>query len=117
MSSTSALAKFQHTHGYKDLIQKHNLQEKGIWHVQGEDPNCDFGGSHSNPSLGYYEGTLQDVIETAVLLDRFWQWGGGGNITKVVTKKATDEGRRARQRAELDQQIAELQKQRKQLED
>ncbi|QIG73985.1 hypothetical protein PP935_gp210 [Rhizobium phage RHph_N34] len=65
------------------LLEKHHLDEYGTWKVEGEDPNCDMGGPHHCPHLGYFEGELEAVIRKAVMLDRFWQWGSGGNITKV----------------------------------
>ena len=34
----------------------------GIWEARGEDPNCDLGGYHHTPLLGYFKGTLGDVM-------------------------------------------------------
>lgn len=66
----------------KQLLEKYpGLAKEGIWHVRGEDPNCDFGGYHHMPSLGYYEGKLESVIRHAVQLPGFWQWGAGGDFT------------------------------------
>jgi hypothetical protein len=65
------------------LLENHSLEEEGTWKVEGEDPNCDMGGSHHQPHLGYFEGKLDDVVRKAVTLHRFWQWGGGGSISKV----------------------------------
>ncbi len=67
----------------RKLLEQHSLTDIGIWHIQGEDPNCDFGGSHYQPSLGYFEGTLDDIIDLAVVLPKFWNWGAGGSITKI----------------------------------
>jgi hypothetical protein len=69
------------------LLEKHNLSEYGNWKIHGEDPNCDFGGHHHQPYLGTVEGTLDKVIDYAVNLPSFWQWGAGGEITKVEIKK------------------------------
>lgn len=66
----------------QELLKKHSLDEEGTWEVRGEDPNCDFGGYHHMPSLGFYKGKLEDVIKVAVNLPRFWQWGAGGDIKK-----------------------------------
>lgn len=55
----------------------------GIWEVRGEDPNCDLGGMHHSPLLGHYEGTIEDVLEHAMGLNGFWQWGGGGHLRKA----------------------------------
>jgi hypothetical protein len=30
----------------KRLLEKHSVEEKGIWQIYGEDPNCDLGGPH-----------------------------------------------------------------------
>ncbi len=63
------------------------MDEYGIWEVFGEDPTCDFGGSHHQPHLGTFEGTLEQVLHKGVNLPRFWQWGGGGEIKKIEAKK------------------------------
>jgi hypothetical protein len=123
MNSQEALAKYRGTYAYKSLMEKHQLDEEGLWQVRGEDPSCDFGGHHHPPDLGVYAGRLRDVLETAVLLDGFWQWGGGGSISKINIKNPRDAGdraraeARARQRELIDQQIADLQKKRKDYED
>jgi len=50
-----------------------------VYAVYGEDPNCDFVGSHHNPFLGNVEGTFKDVIEySANNMKGFYTWGGGG---------------------------------------
>jgi hypothetical protein len=67
----------------QQLLKDHNLTETGIWKVYGEDPNCDFGGSHHEPFLGNFEGSLEQVLEYAVQMPRFWQWGAGGRIEKA----------------------------------
>jgi len=86
MSNTvkqSPLSRFKNTYSYQSLLSKHNLDEVGIWEVRGEDPNCDLGGSHHKPKLGTFEGKLEDIVAYAVTLSDFWQWGAGGDITKV----------------------------------
>ena len=67
----------------RELLNKHSLTETGQWQIRGEDSNPDFGGAHYQPDLGIVEGTLKDVIEYAVELKGFWQWGAGGSITKI----------------------------------
>jgi hypothetical protein len=67
----------------RNLLEKHSLNEIGVWSVHGADPNCDMGGPHHMPFLGYFEGKLEDVIRLAIELPRFWQWGGG-EIKKVT---------------------------------
>ena len=78
--------KFKSTYAYKQLIKNHSLSERGIWEILGEDPNCDMGGSHHQPSLEIVEGTLEKAIQYAVELYGFWQWGGGGNLVKRENK-------------------------------
>lgn len=82
--------RFITSYNYASLMKKYRLDEPGLWQVFGEDPNCDFGGSHVSPSLCFVEGTLNDVIEYAVELPNFWQWGAGGDIKKVDNIKVVD---------------------------
>lgn len=74
------------TYSGQQLLKKHTLDEYGIWQVLGEDPNCDLGGHHYNPNLGYIEGNLKSVIEKAVGMKGFWTWGYGGEIKKIEVK-------------------------------
>lgn len=94
----------------QQLLSKHSLSDVGVWRIEGEDPNCDFGGAHSNPFLGYLEGRLLDVVTEAVSMPGFWTWGGGGNITKVDARKADPVARRAlvEKRAALAKQLADI---------
>ena len=75
---------------YNGRNLKHALSTYGLWRVRGEDPNCDMGGTHYEPDLGTYEGTLEEVIRYAVELPSFWQWGAGGRFEKVDTNKISD---------------------------
>lgn len=68
-------------------VNKHPLNTYGMWLVRGEDPNCDLGGAHYMPTLGYFEGTLEQVLRKAVTLPGFWQWGGGGDATLISSTK------------------------------
>lgn len=80
------------TYNGKALLKKYTLGTESIWHIKGEDPNCDLGGIHSQPSLGYIEGRLDDVIKVAVKMDSFWTWGSGGTITlhkEPIVKQAS----------------------------
>lgn len=113
MSSKDNYTKYLNTYGGKRLLETYSLSTVGLWHVEGEDPNCDLGGSHHNPHLCYLEGKLEDVIREAVDLPRFWQWGGGGQITKVETRKANPES--AKRRRELKARLAQLDEERKRL--
>lgn len=75
---------------YKTLLEKYDLDQEGIWLVRGEDPNCDLGGYHYQPTLGYYRGRLEDIVKIAVELKNFWTWGAGGNISLVKVIDITD---------------------------
>lgn len=85
------LAKYRASYNYRDLVSKHRLSEEGLWRVNGEDPNCDMGGSHVQPYLGTFEGKLEDIVTHAVSLPGFWQWGAGGTISKVAPVKINAE--------------------------
>lgn len=65
--------------------EAYSPDEYGTWRVTGEDPNCDMGGSHHEPDLGTFTGKFKDVVNKAVDLPRFFQWGGGGKIVKITT--------------------------------
>jgi hypothetical protein len=75
---------------YSGTHLQHPLSTYGTWRVRGEDPNCDLGGSHHMPELGLFQGTLSDVVDIAVMLPQFWQWGGGGDITLISIVKTED---------------------------
>jgi hypothetical protein len=79
--------KFLDTYNGKKLLADHTVEEYGTWQIYGEDPNCDLGGCHTEPSLGVREGRLQDVIVEAVAMDGFWRWGHGGRIDKIMAIK------------------------------
>lgn len=105
------LEDYHNTYSYKELIKKHSLDEIGIWEIRGEDPNCDWGGSHHSPYLATVNGRLVDVIESAVELPNFWTWGGGGNIkaVKVINLDTLgNKGRLAKEKEELQKRIKEI---------
>lgn len=68
------------------LLEKYPLATYGTWQVLGEDPNCDMSGSHHQPYLATYTGSLEQVIRRGVELPGFWQWGAGGDFKKIVTE-------------------------------
>lgn len=94
--STNEYERFLTTYSGKRLLEQYSLTETGLWLIRGEDPNCDWGGFHHQPILGYREGVLRDVIEEAVEMGGFWQWGSGGSIEKVSVKRASPEIAKAR---------------------
>lgn len=109
--------KFVNTYSGKKLLEKHSLSTEGTWAVYGEDPNCDLGGPHHQPLLGYYTGKLIDVIANVESMNSFWQWGAGGRIelvsaVKVVDAEAT---RIARAREALELAKAEVERLEKEL--
>jgi hypothetical protein len=78
------------THHGEELLNRYSLKAEGLWVVEGEDPNCDLGGHHSCPVLGYFQGRLDDVIRKAVNLPKFWGWGYGGSITLLDVIEVPD---------------------------
>lgn len=68
------------------LMKEHKLSDVGIWEILGEDPNCDFGGSHVQPHIGYVEGTLEKALLYAVKQPKWYSWGAGGTV-KPITEK------------------------------
>ena len=79
----------ERTYSGKKLAEKHpNLDVRAVWQVKGEDPNCDLGGSHIQPDLGLFEGSLKEALEWAVNHPNFYTWGGGGDIyeAKIINK-------------------------------
>lgn len=81
-----AFLKLKNTYWFRER-NKHPINMKGTWLVKGEDPNCDLRGHHYQPNLGYYEGTLEQVMRKAVMLPGFWSWGSGGDIELVSATK------------------------------
>jgi len=116
--TTKHYDEFLKTYSGRKLLEEHSLDEEGTWEVKGEDPNCDFGGAHHEPHLGYFKGRLRDVIETAVELKGFWQWGGGGRIVKSsprkvhkVTQNTMRDQKDIREKIEaMERELAELKK-------
>lgn len=81
------------------LLQNYSPSEQGTWKILGEDPNCDWGGAHSQPYLDTVTGTYVNVVEYAMSLKSFFTWGGGGSIVKQKTDivnvdKAVDNSKR-----------------------
>lgn len=99
---------YKTTYEYRILLEKHSLSEEGTWRVQGEDSNCDWGGHHHMPDLGYYTGRLEDIIALAVEMPSFWTWGAGGKISKISTQPVDKNS--AKRRAELLKRKADLEK-------
>ena len=77
---------FLKTYSGQSLLKEHSLDKWGNWKIEGEDPNCDFGGSHHSPHLEYVYGPLRQVIKYAVGLEGFWRAGAGGKISFVDIK-------------------------------
>ena len=77
------LKQYLESYSGKRLFQTHSLDEQGVWKILGEDPNCDFGGHHHQPHLSTVSGTLNQAIQYAIKLDRFYTRGSGGDIVKL----------------------------------
>ena len=99
------------------LAAVYDRDEEGLWDIHGEDPNCDMGGSHIEPHLETVEGRYGDVLDYALSLEGFFNWGHGGSIRKIEVRKHIDEnsvGERAKllkKRAELQAEINAIEKQ------
>jgi hypothetical protein len=91
------------------LVAMYGLGEDGIWAIHGEDPNCDMGGSHIEPHLETVEGQYGDIVDYALALPGFFNWGHGGSIRRIEIKRRVD-AELVGQRAELLKRRAVLQK-------
>ena len=70
-------------HVRKRLLEAHPANTFGTWRILGEDPNCDLGGSHHEPELETVTGSYGNVVDYAITLRGFFQWGSGGRIVQV----------------------------------
>lgn len=107
------LEQFRSTSSGQRMLKEHSLTDTGVWQVLGEDSNADFSGPHHQPTLGYFEGTLADVIDHALSLPRYWSWGGGGDIRLIkitpVDKNTVEVAKQLRaRRAELEAEQARI---------
>jgi hypothetical protein len=71
----------------KRLLAEHSTTEEGIWKVTGEEDDAVPFGGNSGANMGLFQGRLIDVIHHVTAKNRFWTWGGGGDIQKVSVKK------------------------------
>jgi hypothetical protein len=115
-TNSEKVEQFCRSYSGKKLLSKHSMEEYGIWHVHGEDPNPDLVGHHYEPDLGLYEGRLANVVAYAVELPGWYQWGAGGSIKayknrkiQKITKESLAElaAKRARKR-ELEDELQQL---------
>ena len=90
----------------KELLAKYDANDEAIWQIYGEDPNCDLGGSHSNPLLKTVTGRYGDAVEYALQLSGFFTWGAGGEIRRVTPLKIDQKS--AQRRFKLQQERDEL---------
>jgi hypothetical protein len=105
-------------HGARARLLENQLAGKvGVWKILGEDPNCDLGGSHHQPTLATVQGTYGDAVEYALELSGFFSWGGGGDIVEVnilkvdraaLQQRAILSSRRTTLKAELAEVESEL---------
>lgn len=107
-----------HSHIRKRLFEQYNPEETGTWRILGEDPNCDWGGSHHEPELETVTGTYKNVVEYALTLRNFFTWGGGGRILKLPSDvKDVDKLPRNPQVAKLEAERSTLRERLAQIED
>jgi hypothetical protein len=101
------------------LLSNYRPDESGTWQIFGEDPNCDFGGAHTEPFLATVQGTYAAVVAYALELPGFFTWGGGGRVVPVSIVKVDGEtirqivvlkSRRQTLKAQLNDVEAELKK-------
>ena len=83
---------------------KYKHDDYGLWIVKGEDPNCDLGGPHIQPLLGYFKGFYKDVENYSKQLDNWKNWGSGGSIEKINIQEITKESIPIRQSLLKEQQ-------------
>lgn len=76
-----------HDNTRKILLQKYPSDTQGTWKILGEDPNCELGGHHHEPELGVVSGTYHNVVEYALKLPHFFNWGAGGRIILITPPK------------------------------
>ena len=67
----------------RNLLKNYALDGLGVWQIYGESPNCDLRGNHYEPLLGTVSGTLEQALEYAVQLPKFYTYGAGGNIKPI----------------------------------
>jgi len=91
------------------LIKNYPADEIGTWEIRGEDHNCDFGGSHHMPTLGYFNGKYQDVLEYALNLSGFFAWGSGGDISRITIHDIDSESNEKLIKARAELKVAEEQ--------
>jgi hypothetical protein len=72
-----------HSHVRARLLKEYSPNTQGTWEIRGEDPNCDLGGHHHEPKLEVVTGTYKNVVEYALTLPNFFQWGSGGRIIRM----------------------------------
>ena len=95
------------------LMEKYSANEHGTWKILGEDPNCDWGGYHHEPELCVVTGTYANVVEFAMNMTGFWQWGAGGSIVKIAPTVNVDKFNSPRvvelkaEKAKIEKTIAE----------
>lgn len=73
------------------LLKEYPEDQYGVWEIRGEDANADLAGSHHMPTLGYFEGKYGEIVEYALELNRFFTWGGGGDIRPIKTMKIDED--------------------------
>lgn len=89
--------------------EKYPHNTHGIWVIKGEDPNCDMGGSHVSPTLGYARGKYIDVLSFGRMLPRWNTWSPDGGRVEAIEVMEID-GQSVPKRVELQQEKNRLEK-------
>lgn len=103
------------------LLQIYPADVDGTWQIYGEDPNCDLGGPHHEPLLGIVTGKYGDIVEHALQLGGFFNWGYGGRIVRTNIVPVTQQTIQARnklraEREALQERLAEVERELKRYE-
>lgn len=74
------------TRARERLLAEYDPELESTWQIKGEDMNADLGGRHECPILGYVRGKYKNVVEHALSVPRFFNWGYGGDVTQIEVK-------------------------------
>jgi len=94
------------------LLKTHKPTDVGVWQVLAADSNCDLGGSHYCSTIGFFEGSLSDVVAHAVTCQGFWSWGAGEikfiNVTKLDKESIALRTKLLAEKADLEARLREI---------
>jgi hypothetical protein len=68
----------------QELMEYHTLQDKGIWQMYGEDPDCHTPGQvPPDVLLVTVRGTLEQALKAAMGYPSFYTMGCGGKVCEI----------------------------------